>query len=264
MKLVVTTSKSVLLVDTCTTLINEVERGHGVYYGIAQKHGALYIGARNATMREAINSGREQIRVFNSAGFLESIEAPLVHDSHQITWIHDELWITSSGNDAIVSVGPNRNWNTMHPWGDCEKDSKHINSLLQVGDTVLALCHNWHDPSEVWTLNLMGEPIHEPIKLGNKAHNLWVDDDTVFTLSSDDECAIGTDGTRVPIPDAFVRGYAETDIERCVGCSPISIREGREIGDPTIRIFDESWQLVGWIRLPGQGQILDLQELRIF
>jgi len=265
MKLLVTTSKSVLTVGTENGQTHVVHSGKGLYYGIAYSHNAIFIAARNSNDcfdylgRQHNENG--EILVFDfTMKQVGSLRAPFpLRDMHQILYSDGKLWITCSF-DNMVAVFDFRHWQRWYPSEDERergKDIHHFNSLYRAGRDFYVLGHNF-GASDIWRFSYPGLQLKEKIRLGNQAHNIWLDGQELYTCDSQYGLVVGNHASRNTI-GGFSRGAVMTADRIYIGTSDVAERESRDQVSSRIVVFDRKWRLVDeWI-IDGHGQLLDMR-----
>ena len=157
MRLLITTSKSVLACDLTSASLDVVHRGAGLYYGIAERDNRYYVAARQRMVSSERLSVDERgaILVFDQdLKHVQTIEAPFaLRDLHQIAWIGEELWCTCSYDNMIGIMRADGTWERWYPAGasiDEPYDKHHFNSIAEDGPNVAILAHNLQNPSEIF------------------------------------------------------------------------------------------------------------------
>lgn len=263
MKLLVTTSRSLLLFDAASGEFRPVHRGAGLYYGIAatRRHYLVAARKRMVSSAEPAAGERGEILVFNRR--LEQVgtwQAPFaLRDMHEIKWHRNHLWVTCSHDNMLAVRTPDGQWQQWYPLGEPEgeaRDINHFNSLCLDGDDLWLLAHN-RGPSEILRFDLASRALRQRAPLGRQAHNLWRLGGAWHTCSSADGAIVGEDGCSVPT-GGFPRGIARLPGGWAVGVSALAERSQRDYSAGQIAIFDRRWQELRRHSLPGEGLILDL------
>jgi len=271
MKLLVTTSQSLLLVDTdsgASKAYTALDRGRGLYYGIAESGGKLFVASR----QRAVSSGAEretergQILVFDKKlRPLGLLTAPFpLRDLHEIAW-HDGKLYASCSHDNMVAIYDGESWEQWFPLGGSLEDGKgpgdinHFNSFFFEEGRIWVLAHN-RGPSELLAFSLDSRELIERIDLGNSAHNIWRERDHLFTCSSIDGKIVGKDGF-VLETGGFPRGVAFAPGLRCVGVSAMAERKARDFTTGKLALYDEAWRPLKDIVLHDEGLVLDVRLL---
>lgn len=265
MRLLLTTSQSFLLLDTDNGESYPLDRGHGLYYGIARNDDQIYVAARNRLVSSDVpqQDERGEILVFDHA--LQpcgALRAPFpLRDLHEIAWHGGKLWATCSF-DNMIALFDGENWERWFPLGtgsDGPCDVNHFNSFMFEDDRVWILAHN-RGASELLAFSLQTRSLVERVAIGNCGHNIWREDGRLFTCSSAEGRLLGERGFLLET-GGFPRGVAFDGNSRCVGISELAEREDRDFTTGKLMLFDNDWKLQSEIGLPGEGLILDMLPL---
>lgn len=266
MKVVVSTSHSILCVDLKTGVFFPLHRGCGLYYGITTNNSMFMVGARNRLVSSCESPDHEQgeILVFDKNFEILSSVKPdsfLLRDIHDISWSDDCLWVTCS-YDNMIAIWNGSDWKQWYPLGreDCEPlDKNHFNTFFFDCDFIWIVAHN-KGPSELLKFNKKSLRLESRAFLGYQAHNLWRENGGMYTCSSGEGAIVGTNGFRVET-GGFPRGVAFGHGLRCVGISELAERNNRDLTNAKIALFDNSWAYISEIELPNEGLILDIKFL---
>ncbi|HEX7645394.1 MAG TPA: methyltransferase domain-containing protein [Burkholderiaceae bacterium] len=268
MKLLVTTSQSLLLVDTGSGSYTALDRGRGLYYGIAEADGKLFVASRQRAVSSDTEreSERGQILVFDrNLQPLGLLTAPFpLRDLHEIAWHKGKLYASCS-HDNMVAIYDGANWEQWFPLGGSLADGvgpgdiNHFNSFFFEDGRIWVLAHN-RGPSELLAFSLETRELVERVDLGNSAHNIWREKGKLFTCSSIDGRIISEDGF-VLETGGFPRGVAFAPGLRCVGISAMAERKARDFTTGKLALYDEAWRLQKEIVLQDEGLVLDVQLL---
>jgi len=265
-QLLVTTSHSVLKLDTDGGEIHHVHSGEGLYYGLTHNNQNYYVAARGRMVSSDIpqEDERGEILIFDSDIILKSrLQAPFpLRDMHQIAWFSGKLWITCS-YDNMIAIWDGLNWRQWFPLAESTgktPDMHHFNSLMFEGRKIWVLAHNY-GPSELISFSLGGRKLKKRIMLGNQAHNIWREGKQWYTCSSGSGKILGNLGFSLDV-GGFLRGYADDGKERCIGVSELAERKGRDVTNGKVLVFDMEWKLLKTIDLPQEGLILDFLKLQ--
>ena len=265
MKLLITTSFSLLELNTKNGKIRRVLHGDGLYYGLARTDKSIYVAARKRMVSSdvPVENERGEILVFDlKLELKERLQAPFpLRDLHQIAYHDGKLWATCS-YDNMVAIWDGKEWRQWFPLGetaDSPRDVHHYNSLFFEDDLVWVLAHN-RGASELLAFSLLSRNLVNRIGLGNQAHNIWRENGQLFTCSSGEGKILGEAGF-VLKTNGFPRGYAFDGNVRCVGISELAERRSRDLTTGKVLIFDNVWKLQKEIFLPQEGLVLDLLPL---
>lgn len=266
MKLAVTTSYSVLCVDSTTGEFSPLHRGGGLYYGQTSNRLGVLVGARYRMVSSDVPPDSEQgaILFFDKDLGISSRIQPAdfaMRDIHEICWMHGRLWVTCS-YDNMVAIWDGSSWERWYPLGPSSAppwDRNHFNSFFFEGDSVWLVAHNM-GASELLEFDRRTRELRTRVALGNQAHNLWRENGYLYTCSSGEGAIVGMDGRRI-VTGGFPRGVAFGGGLRFVGISELAERKVRDLTTARIAVFDDQWRHVSEITLPEEGLILDIKIL---
>jgi len=265
MRLLLTTSQSFMMLDTDTGALHPLDRGHGLYYGIAQHDEKIYVAARHRLVSSDIAQEEErgEILIFNQA--LQpcgTLRAPFpLRDIHEIAWHKGKLWVTCSF-DNMIAIFDGEQWEQWYPLDRGTEDTgdvNHFNSFMFDDDHVWLLAHN-RGASELLAFTLKTRLLVHRIAIGNCGHNIWRENGALFTCSSAEGKILGENGFLLET-GGFPRGVARDSKTRCVGVSTLAERNARDFTSGKLMIFTSDWELQKEIDLPEEGLILDLVPL---
>lgn len=266
MKVLATTSQSLLLVDCITGAARVLHRGAGLYYGIAQIGSMYAVAARRRLVSSDVPRDDERgcILVFDRAfGSPRVVEAPFaLRDVHQIAWFDDRLWVTCSFDDRIA-IRTGARWEQWVPQpptpaepAERAHDRYHFNSF-HVGDDELALVAHNHGASDLHFFDRRTRTWRRSIPLGRQSHNVWLDGDAYVTCSSIEGRLVSTSGWTFAT-GGFPRGVCMDGEHVAVGISALSERGQRDFTSAAIGLYDRSWRLRHYVHLAREGMVLDL------
>lgn len=266
MRLVVTTSYSVLMVDLDTGEYSPLHRGGGLYYGLTTNGSEIMVGARGRMVSsEELPENEQGAIICFDRGFshVASVVPDDFHlrDIHDVAWNDGCLWVTCS-YDNMIAIWDGSYWEQWYPLGKTEQepwDRNHFNTFFFEGECVWLVAHN-KGPSDMLLFNRRSRKLESKISLGNQAHNLWRENGHLYTCSSGEGAIVGTDGRRIET-GGFPRGIAFGDGLRCVGISELAERKARDLTTARIAVFDDDWMPLSELQLPGEGLILDIKIL---
>jgi hypothetical protein len=263
MHVLLTTSQSLLLLDTDSGRARRLDAGRGLYYGIAQHADRIYVAARKRLVSSDVEQAQErgEILMFDRAlRPCGSLRAPFaLRDLHEIAWHGGKLWATGS-YDNMIAVFDGQRWERWFPLGQGEAgDVNHFNSFMFDADRVWILAHN-RGPSELLAFSLETRALLQRVPMGNCAHNIWREDARLFTCSSAHGTLINEDGA-VLETGGFPRGVAFDAATRCVGVSAQVERKERDFTAGKLLVCARDWTVRHEIDLAGEGLILDLLAL---
>jgi hypothetical protein len=267
LRLLVTTSRSFLLLDPRTGSGFRLDSGRGAYYGITMLDGNIWVAARR---RMAISpfhesEGKGEVLVFDrSFRFVKSVQPPFpLRELHQILGYNNKLWVTCT-YDNMLAIFDGKDWDRWHPKGipgTEVKDQNHFNSLSMIDDHLCVVAHN-HGRSELLFFELPERALKHSIPLGVQAHNVWREGDRWMTCSSAEGRIVGSDGFSV-LTGGFPRGIAFADGHSFVGVSTHCERALRDFSTSWIQVFDRDWNRLGILDLVHEGIVLDLLPVSI-
>jgi len=262
MKMIVTTSQSVLLLDGVTGDATVLHRGAGLYYGIARVGGRYAVAARRRSVAGPTPRPDERGCILLLDPELRSVrtlEAPFpLRDMHQVAWFDDRLWVTCSFDD-MVAVYDGERWERWYPLPlpDAEaSDRYHFNSFRVTEAEIALLAHN-HGPSDLHFFDRRTRAWRRTIRLGEQAHDIWIEGDAYATCSSIQGKLVATSGWERPT-GAFPRGVCITPIGRAVGLSALTERGNRDWTSGAVALCDAAWRPLHYVHLPHEGMVLDL------
>lgn len=264
-KLLVTTSQSLLLVDTENGKYVPIHRGNGIYYGISFAENKLYVAAHNRQRDSNLKFEMErgEILVFDNSGKLyDKIQPPFpLRRMHQIAYHEGKLYVTCTF-DNMIAIYNGSVWEQWFPLGGSfgQGDKNHFNSFFFKDNCLWILANNC-GPSELLAFSLANKELIEKISLGRGAHNIWYEDGQFFTCSSEQSKIIGNKGFELNIY-GFIRGVAFSDNFRFIGTSEkVGDRSARDYTSGRLLIFDRDWSYQKEIILEGEGQVRDIYVL---
>ncbi len=268
-RLLVTTSKSFLLMDPRSGHSHRIDEGRGLYYGIASDNRRIWVGARNRLVSSELPPAEErgQILIFDRHWRCDALPAapfPL-RDIHQILLRQNRLWVTCAFDNCIaIYDGDSHQWMEWHPLGvpqDEPKDMNHFNSLEIFDQHLCVVAHNKGD-SDLLFFQLPDYTLVNTVRLGKQAHNVWRRGSAWATCSSGEGKLVSTDGWTVET-GGFPRGVVFLGEEICVGVSEIAERNQRDFTTGQLLFFDQQWRLDRSINLMDEGLVLDIYPLPI-
>lgn len=267
MKLLATTSYSLLLLDAETGAVERLHHGAGLYYGIAASPTFYYVAARHRLVSSGAPPEEEngEILVFNRRfQLIARWQAPFpLRDVHEIRYRQGQLWVTCSFDNLVAIRRPDGSWQRWHPLGEPQgesRDRNHFNSLYFEGPRVWVLAHN-RGPSELLAFDIASRARLDTVPLGRQAHNIWRQGGELRTCSSAEGRLVGHQGFAVET-GGFPRGIARLEDGYAVGISEIAERRERDLSTGQVAFYDAAWRERGRVRLPGEGLVLDLHPVR--
>ncbi|MCK7594462.1 hypothetical protein [Pseudomarimonas salicorniae] len=264
-RLLVTTSRSLLLLDPHSGEQDTVHSGKGLYYGIDVGPHDVLVAARNRMVSSEVprEHERAEILVFSRELTLtDSMTAPFpMRDVHQLRRIGERLYVTCSF-DNFVAVHQAGEWTRWYPLGrnlDRTGDVNHFNTIHPIGETIGVVAHNF-GPSEILLFEEASLNLLNRLPLGQQAHDLWMEEDALFLCSSAEGSLRSTRGHEVRT-GKFPRGVCRSDGVTYVGLSEIAERGMRDLTRGEIVAFDASWSELRRYDLGEVGLVLDINTL---
>lgn len=262
MDILITTSFSVLVLNTKSGSVRHVHQGDGLYYGIARSEKNIYVAARKRMVSSniPIEEERGEILVFDQKYRLERrVQASFpLRDLHQIAWHDGKLWATCP-YDNMIAIWDAKSWEQWFPLGETPesvRDVHHYNSFFFEDDIVWVLAHN-RGPSELLAYTLKDRNLIKRTTLGNQAHNIWRENNQILICSSGNGKILGETGFELEI-GGFPRGYAFDGSNHYIGISELAERKERDLTNGKLLVFDNNWKLKNEISLYQEGLVLDL------
>jgi hypothetical protein len=254
-KVLVTTSQSLLLVDTESGEYRPIDRGHGLYYGMAVHGGQLYVAARNG---DAERGG--EILVFDAElRRCGSIPLPFpTQGLHEIAWHDEKLWVTFT-SENMIGIFDGTEWEEWYPLERQERDVFHFNSLMFEPGRAWVLAHNY-GYSFLLECSYPEKRVISRAQIGNHAHNVRRVGGQIVVCSSGDGVLLGADGLRVTT-GAWPRGLATDNSAWCVGLSAPAERSERGFTNGELMICNNQWLPQRTVALPAEGMVLDVLRL---
>lgn len=263
MKLLVSTSRSLLLLDAQTGNYQPIHRGAGLYYGITRTARHYLVAARRRMVSSTapVAEERGEILIFNRRlAHIGTWQAPFaLRDIHEIKWHRRHLYVTCSYDNLIAIRNPGGEWRQWYPLGEAQteaRDRNHFNSLYLQGRSLWLLAHN-RGPSDILQFDIPSRTLVHRQPLGHQAHNLWRIRGIWHTCSSAEGGIATADGRFIPT-GGFPRGIAQLPQGWAVGLSQIAERSQRDFSTGQVVMVDRHWQATRRYPLPGEGLVLDI------
>lgn len=261
-KILITTTRSILLFDIKTKNKKVIHRGFGPYYGVCVKDNFVYVSARKKNQYlESIDIEKNVILKFDmNLKFMQEIVPPCpIRDVHGIASDESSIYITSTYDNCIM-VYNNGQWES---WNPLENNKyRHYNSLFIDNDKIYILAHN-RGESELFCFDKLSKSLISATKLGNHAHTIWKENNSMYVCDSMNGRIVSNSGFNL-ITGGFPRGYVKLENIRLVGLSSIVQREERHVFNEKsvtpsyIQYYDKDWQKLDEYELASEGQIYEL------
>ena len=262
MKVIATTSQSLLLVDCLTGWAHVIHRGAGLYYGIARIPGGYAVAARRRNVSSSVPSADERgCILLLDPGFrsVQVLEAPFpLRDMHQVAWFDDRLWVTCSFDDMVATYDGVR-WERWRPLGAPDAgsvDRYHFNSLMVTDAEIVVLAHN-HGPSDMHFFDRRSRRLLRTLRLGEQAHNIWGEGGEYFTCSSIHGKLTAANGWERGL-GGFTRGVSIAAPWRVAGISTLTERVNRDWTSGVLALCDTDWNPHHFVHLVREGMVLDV------
>jgi hypothetical protein len=267
--LLVTTSHSILEVDTATGAATPVHRGLGLYYGIASDGESTFVAARGRMVSSSVPHEEERGRVLvfdRDLRLAGELQAPFpMRDMHEAIWHDGSLWVTCSFDNMVAIADlATGSWEAWYPLGRSALppyDVNHINSLRVEEGALLAIAHNFGQ-SELLSFDLATRGLRSRVPLGLQSHNIRRRGEAIMTCSSANGLLVDDSGWSVEV-GGFPRGLVIGQGGTFVGISEIAERDARDLTTGRIAVLDQGFRVVRTIPLAGEGLVLDLHELPV-
>lgn len=262
--LLVTTSRSLLLLDPTRACAERIDAGRGLYYGIEQTATAIYVAARRRMVSSDIPIDSERGAILRFDRALESahvIEADFpLRDLHQIRRVGTRLFVTCS-HDNLIAILDGGTWSKWFPLGEPDTpplDRNHFNTIELIDGHLCVVAHNFGD-SELLFFDPDTLRLRSRIPLGRHAHNVWRSDGEWMTCSSSEGRLVGSAGTSLEV-GGFPRGICWTGTRWFIGLSEVAERTERDFTDAGIAEVDAVGQVSRVLHLPAEGLVLEVDE----
>jgi hypothetical protein len=266
--LLVTTSKSLILVDSVSGSGYRIDTERQHYYGITRNEGQFYVGVRYRSNQSPVPKIEERgkILVFDrELNYVTEIAPKFpMRDIHQILFHRGRLWVACS-YDNMIAIFDGKDWEEWYPLGYPEgepRDTNHFNSLTAFDNEICLVAHNLGAiypgrKSELLFFNVADRSHSRTVVLGNQAHNAWLHNTELMTCSSGDGLVVGTFGTKVTT-GGFPRGVAYVNDEIHIGLSEFSSRVDRDASKGQLLVFDQHWRRKRSLQFVDEGMVTDM------
>ena len=260
-ELLVTTSKSVLLLNLHTNKITPLHQGSGLYYGVTTDGTYTYVACRKRAVSSITPKNEESGEILVFDKYFKHIDTLYpkhfkLKDLHQIKY-HDQKLYATCTNDNMIAIYEDKNWKKWYPTTQKDKDINHFNSIYIQNKSIYLLAHNLGD-SEIMQFDIETKELIKTISLGIQAHNIYINDDIILTLSSK-ESKLKYSNEKTIQAEGFIRGLAiDEQGYHFIGSSKIAQREKRDLTDGKIFIYKDGKKLEE-ILLKKEGLVLDVK-----
>jgi len=193
---------------------------------------------------------------------------------HQALYSNNKVYIMESARNTIITVEGQTH--RRQPWPfTTETNDPHINSLwIKDGDYYVVEHRQMLTPKRIvvtdenWSLRrIIGIPRHVLDGKLSGLHNVYVEDDTLYTLGPGIiiTCNLVTGKFRTITPEGefplYLRGLARTKDHFYVGVSHHQPRDQRSEGDSAFLILDNDLNQLELVHLEGTGQLCEIRAL---
>ena len=291
MRVFVTLSNSLCLVDLDTSEISPILEGSALhyYYGITWDQNNFYVGrgVRGDEVKPVLLTLDSGLNIVNEK-HLEGYGPHQLYYDNNTDKLH---WCLAVSN--FIYVGKENSWEEWNPLNDSYETWKNrvgwtLNKEEAKGIGRVASQQTQNKPmnfyNSIWIDNsngnkyvvahnrgnseiIMLDNSHNIIsitKAGRYAHNVWIDSNVIYTCSSKESSIIKSNGDVVynTGTNHFVRGISIVNDKIALGMSEIASQVNRKNTKSILRILDRNWNLVKDIEfVVGTGQILDVRIL---
>ncbi len=102
--MLVTTTQALWYIDLPSRTAWQIERGNGVYYGIACSRDSIFVAARRAEYGSDRKVQKGVIQCYNNElELVRTLEPPFpLRDLHQIDWFDNKLWVCATYDDLVA------------------------------------------------------------------------------------------------------------------------------------------------------------------
>jgi hypothetical protein len=273
-------------------IVTSVHHGFGPYYGITWDEKYIYLVARGA-QRVPRFTGMEKILVLKpNFDWIGEFQGLQLFKLHQIHYFNEQLFICNTGRntlDIVTGKAADDEYATnplgsinyaiqklnMDPGKDplparaLAGDSLWINSVWTNEDGIYVVEHR-RGPSKIKHINTKFELLGEQTGMGDKMHNVYIEDGKMIVCSSEAGCIIirdlstGKDKTidtsryDLGIP----RGLARTEDRWYIGISKRVPRGERHLAlDGAVLAFDDEFNLIHKTILKNVGQVHEIRAM---
>jgi hypothetical protein len=244
-----------------------VHSGKGLYYGLAQYAGRIYVACRNiikGPTDPSVRAGENGSILVLEAATLNVIDEltadfPL-RDLHGMCCFDGKLWMTCSFDNlvAIYDLTSHR-WSRWYPAPDPaarDRDVNHFNTVEEFGNSLCVVAHN-NGPSHLLFYDRASLELSSVIQLGYQAHDVFWVNGAAATCSSGDGRLLSSAGWTLRTR-GFPRGIAFSASSILVGISQTASCGMRREMSGILRRFTLDWRYCTDYVLKGVGMILAL------
>lgn len=264
-RLLIGTSRYLLLVDIATGEQTILNKKYGLFYGITWDGEFYYVAAR-WYLRFWPTSRYERPRVLTLDHNLDLVKASRIPvpagGIHQIVYHSGKLYSSCSREDSYV-IRDGQDWSVWYPSTDSQdhgNDTHHFNSIWFEGNSMFIIGHN-NGPSDVWELKYPERELVNKYRVGRYIHNVWREGDDLFVCNSGDGRIETVSGRVVCDTGGFPRGIVICPDVNVVGISGIAGRSNRLRTRGFLKVYNKDWELRETIDLGLCGQVNEIRSL---
>lgn len=265
MQLLVTTSKSLLVLDSMSGEANVVKGAGDLSFGwIALAPEVFYVGVRQATLTDEPGAPPSEgwIHVYDYAlQQVGTLRAPFpLRDMHQLHYHDGNLYVICTA-DNFVATYDGATWAKWYPLPQHQDlDFNHFNTIYIAGQRLHLMAHNNdREPSRVYVFDFATRELVETIGLGQQAHNIWVDRGEYHACNSGHGMITSERTWQVQRTGGFPRGIAVTPRHIFVGISEFAPRQERDNTTGQLAVFDRRWRPLHRIILEDEGGVFEVR-----
>lgn len=233
---------------------------HGLFYGMTVTADAIYLFEACDLPRVRTQRGRI-VKIVRRGDRLDAasvLASDLDNACHQIDFVGPDLCVLDTAHQRAILIAPDgsRRSHQLAPETFGETPYVHVNSVLAIGDHILAIFHNgWlrpERPSELVVFDLDWRIVERQFVNGEWCHGLArLEDGTILSCGSRAGELIGSDGMRLALTKMMTRGLSVGPERIVVGCSARVDRTQRVEAHGMAIFLDRAYRVVGEITLPG-------------
>jgi len=240
------------------------------YYGLTWNKDGLFLGGRFAVTIISKNSDVIQHLAFTRER----------NGLHQILFYEDYLYAVATGTNFLDKIDPHTKQVQsvdLHPEKTNNKDDSsdwsHINSVFAKDGKLYVVHHNFHQPSYITVLDLDLNILKQINDVGQQNHNVYVDDNTLYTLSSltsevvklnlktKKKEVVKIGGTIEGLEDdiTYLRGFAKSKDHFVFGITHSHGRDERDTVQSYLLLYDNDLNFVDKMIIPKTGQVREVR-----
>lgn len=264
-RLLIGTTRYLLLVDIVTGEQTILNKKYGLFYGITWDNDHYYIAGR-WHQRFWPTSRYERPRVLTLDRNLDLVKTSRIPvpagGIHQIVYQNDKLYCSCSREDSYV-IRDGKDWSVWYPSKDpqhYDNDTHHFNSIWFEGNSMFIIGHN-NGPSDVWELKYPERELVDKYRVGRYIHNVWREGDDLLVCNSGDGRIETVGGRIVCETGGFPRGVVAGPDINVIGISGVASRANRLHTRGILNVYSKEWDLRETIDLGLCGQVCEIRSL---